>query len=59
LNAQRYFADVESPQVGFGFTINRGGKRSMELAIPQDMQCKPGVAFIPKPQTITLTKSIL
>jgi F-type H+-transporting ATPase subunit c len=37
--------------VEFGFIISRGDKRSVELAIPQDMQCKPGVAFIPKPMT--------
>jgi hypothetical protein len=24
----------------------------MELAVPQDMQCNPGVAFIPKPMTV-------
>lgn len=28
--------------------ITRGGKRSVELAVPQDMHSKPGVAFIPE-----------
>jgi hypothetical protein len=37
--------------VEFGFIISRGDKRSVELAIPQDMQCKPGVVFIRKPMT--------
>ncbi|HEY8461051.1 MAG TPA: hypothetical protein VIM99_11755, partial [Blastocatellia bacterium] len=45
------FLWMRNRPVEFGFIISRGDKRSVELAIPQDMQCKPGVAFITEPMT--------
>ncbi len=59
LECPRFRRVRSSARVVIGFNIYGAINAVMELAIPQDLQCKPGVVLIPKPASARLITRIL